>query len=193
MSINIYTVKHPLVLHWNSYLNNPSINDNEKYEVSNRINMALIYEASRKSLKTEKLYIKCINNIEEVSLISKRNFYLFCSDLHISQGISKEAKYLIPNINIYNFLLYFKNKQWDILKSHSILPKVLKNSDIIILEKQLDTAKLIPVLEYALQHEDSNTTLQICCTKCKQIELEVLSNIYPKLSIYTCFIENTNN
>nr|YP_009313192.1 Uracil phosphoribosyltransferase [Dermonema virens]SCW21446.1 Uracil phosphoribosyltransferase [Dermonema virens] len=190
MSINIYTIKHPLVLHWSSYLSNPSISIGNKNEVSNKVYLALLYEASRRSLDVTRLYIKYFSKTQEISLISRTKCYLFCSDIHISHEINKDAKYLIPNILVKQILLDFENNQWKILKAHSMLPVNLTESQVIILEHQLNTKRLRPVIEYILQCASYDVPIQICCYICKQVELESLSNQYPKLEIYTCIIDD---
>nr|YP_009314626.1 Uracil phosphoribosyltransferase [Liagoropsis maxima]SCW22880.1 Uracil phosphoribosyltransferase [Liagoropsis maxima] len=193
MSINIYTLKHPLVLNWISYLINPSLDKINKAELLNKLAIALLYEVTRKSIDVRNLYIKYLDFINEIYLISGKKIHLFCSDLTISQIITKDVTNLIPNLTVYPVILNWYNNLWDIIPNYQFFPETIQDNNIIIFEEELHAFKVSTIIKNILIRKGDINNIQICCITCTHHELEKLNNQYPNVHVYTATIINNYN
>nr|YP_009315850.1 Uracil phosphoribosyltransferase [Trichogloeopsis pedicellata]SCW24508.1 Uracil phosphoribosyltransferase [Trichogloeopsis pedicellata] len=187
MPIHIHSIKHPLVLNWISYLLNPNITTYNKNELINKLSLALIYEATRKSIKNQKLYIKYITHIHETYLMRQYDIIVFCTSITIGQIISKDLQYLIPNLQIHTIVLKKIDSGWDLFVENHKLQDITYNSQIIILEEELISSKIQAILEQIPKHI-LNNTIQICCSISNKLEIDKLSKIYTHIDVYTGYL-----
>nr|YP_009314011.1 Uracil phosphoribosyltransferase [Hommersandiophycus borowitzkae]SCW22265.1 Uracil phosphoribosyltransferase [Hommersandiophycus borowitzkae] len=192
MAINIYSIKHPLALNWMSQLLNSHVSQYHKQELINKISIALIYEATRRSIQHKKLYIKYINYIHETYMIDRCNIVVFCTSINICQIVSKDLQYLIPNLKLYPFIIkqLSTTNSWEIITEQQHLSSAInKNSQIIILSEELQASKIKALIKHITsEYYIINNIIQICCAICNHSELDNLSSTKTNLDIYTSYI-----
>lgn len=192
MSLSVYTVKHPLVMNWTSYLLHNELTTSDKFDIINKIGISLIYEATRKTTKINNLYLKEIHRIVEVNLLPYPiNFFIFI-DLHLAPILSKNIIDIIPQSEICTI-------SNEIHESNIFtLPKTSPSNahaQIILIKYNIDTTKTIQEINQliALYPNIKLQDIQLCCFMCKTSTLQCLGNTYPSLNIYTTQIINDNN
>nr|YP_009314215.1 Uracil phosphoribosyltransferase [Izziella formosana]SCW22469.1 Uracil phosphoribosyltransferase [Izziella formosana] len=186
MGINIYTIRHPLVLNWVNYLTHNKIHNNDRHELINKINLTLIYEACRKIIQGNALYIKYIDQINEVWLTDNSRIDLFSSNINILQMIGKDIRDMIPNLNIHlvSWQNHSDSKSQPIsTNGANILTRT--NTNIIILEEELESDNIVSTLKQIQSRQHKTQKIQICCCYCNTKELDNLSQEYSELDIYT--------
>nr|YP_009315241.1 Uracil phosphoribosyltransferase [Titanophycus setchellii]SCW23696.1 Uracil phosphoribosyltransferase [Titanophycus setchellii] len=191
MPINIYTVKHPLVLNWTNHLIHRTNHHNDHQELIGKISLALIYEVCRNTMENQTLYIKYIYQIHKIWLITNQNISLFCSDLQILQAISKDIYALVPSITIYPLIAEEKDHTWQITIMHKSWSRPGSLNNIIILENKLKTNKIHAIIKHIHNTKKANPKIHICCNQCNTTELDNLGQRYSKLNIYTGYIEDS--
>ena len=188
MPINIYTIKHPLILNWTNHLIHQTNSYHDTQELVNKISLALIYEVCRKKISSKTLYIKYIHQIHKIWLTDHRKISLLCPNLHILQAISKDARILFPTIRIHGLILTEHNNNWHINPLNISQPTLQETHNIIILENELKTNRIKAILEYIYNHHGGKPQIQICCNNCTTKELDNLGQDYSTLDIYTGYI-----
>nr|SCW23081.1 Uracil phosphoribosyltransferase [Nemalion sp. H.1444] len=189
MPINIYSIQHPLVLHWSNCLLNPYLKAVDTTDILHKLGLALIYELTRKSLHTQNLYIKYIDRFNNIQLITNDKICFVCSDLNIMQILGKDVTYIIPNLLNYIVPLFTQNGSWQIAPNNQILPEDIYNYTIIIFERELNSSKASVVIEHLLEKNIPFNHIQLCCIICSNKELEKLNIQYKNIKIYTCIID----
>lgn len=194
MSLNVYTIKHPLVLNWVNYLNHNEMTTADKYYIINKIGISLIYEAARKSIKLNTLYLKQLDKIVEVNILPQALNNLIFTDMYLCQILSKDIINILPLSRIYP-ISNSSNNHSIFLQKHNV-EFSQGRYNIIIIKEDINPRTIIDTIEqiiakYAQQEKISN--IQICCIRCKTSTLQLLGNRYPNLNIYTTQILNDNN
>ena len=185
MGINIYTIKHPLVLNWMNHLIHNKTQNNDRYELISKISLALVYEACRKILKNKTLYIRYMDEINEIWLFNNVKIDLFSSNINILQIIGKDIKNMVPNLNLY-FTDLHKGTDNNILIRHNTEKQSVQNiKSIILLEETLQFNKITSTLQKIYAHKTIKSKVCICCCYCNTTELDKLSQQYSSLEIYT--------
>nr|YP_010873274.1 Uracil phosphoribosyltransferase [Nemalion vermiculare]WGV34384.1 Uracil phosphoribosyltransferase [Nemalion vermiculare] len=188
MPINIYSIKHPLVLHWTSCLSNPSLKTIDSSGLLNKLGLALIYELTRKSLDSNHLYIKYVDYFHDIHLIVNDKICFVCSDLKILQVLGKDITYLIPNIFNYTVPLFLGDGSWHIAPNNQLLPEDISNYNMIVFEEELHNSKISVIISHLLEQNVPFSKIHLCCIICNRNELEKLNVQYPNISIYTCIM-----
>nr|YP_009628777.1 Phosphoribosyltransferase [Balbiania investiens]QBX88560.1 Phosphoribosyltransferase [Balbiania investiens] len=196
MPLNIYTINHPLVRIWTSYLcnNNMQISEKEMMETIHKIGMILVYESTRKSLNANNFYIKKLEEMIEVNLFPQQSFYSFISDMYLSQILSKDISYLVPNSKVYTIHPYLKNNKWVVSQDYNSIPQNLINhQNVVIMEQYLVTGKLLAIIDLLLHRHASIKNIRICCILCSTETFKAIGSRYPGLNIYTTKIIDDNS
>ncbi len=190
MPINIYAVKHPLVLNWTNHLIHNQNNHHDQQELISKITLALIYEACRNTIQSQTLYIKYINEIQTIWLMQNRPINLICSDIEILQMISKDVRKLIPAIIIHPILIAQQNNQWEIIPTNLNQSALQNTNRVIIIEYELKADKIDTILNHI--YNQKITKINICCNKCSSIELDNLGQKHRYIDVYTGYIANSD-
>nr|YP_009315648.1 Uracil phosphoribosyltransferase [Liagora brachyclada]SCW24306.1 Uracil phosphoribosyltransferase [Liagora brachyclada] len=185
MGINIYTIKHPLVLNWMNYLTHNNIPTNDRYELIHKISLALLYEACRKVLQNNTLYIKYINQVNEIWLTDNSPIDIFFSNINILQIAGKDIRNMIPNLNMHFIDLKNNTNNQHSISNNRKNSSTEKINSIIIVEEQLQSQRIISTLEKIYEKQQKYNNIQICCCYCNTTELDNLSQKYSNLDIYT--------
>jgi uracil phosphoribosyltransferase len=196
MPLNIYTINHPLVRIWTSYLcnNNMQISGEEIMEIVHKMGIVLIYESTRKSLNTNNFYIKKLDGMMEVNLFPQQSFCSVISDMYLSQILSKDIAYLLPNSKVYTIHPYLQNNEWFISQDYNSVPQNLMNhQNIVVMEQYLATDKLLVIIDLLLHRHALIRNIQICCILCSTEAFKAISKRYPSLNIYTTKIIDDNS
>nr|YP_009314831.1 Uracil phosphoribosyltransferase [Neoizziella asiatica]SCW23286.1 Uracil phosphoribosyltransferase [Neoizziella asiatica] len=191
MPINIYAVKHPLVLNWTNHLIHNNQSQYDQQELIHKISLSLIYEACRNTIHSQTLYLKYLNQMEKVWLIENQPIDLLCSDIQILQIISKDVKTLIPAVKIHPILAEKQKNQWQITSAYINRLALQKSKHIIIIEHELLADKIRTILSHIYDQNTINPQITICCNKCNSIELDNLGQKYIDVNIYTSYLVNT--
>nr|YP_009313604.1 Uracil phosphoribosyltransferase [Galaxaura rugosa]SCW21858.1 Uracil phosphoribosyltransferase [Galaxaura rugosa] len=189
MSLNIYTIKHPLVSNWTSSLiHSPNEQNKQKQETLKKISLCLIYEAMRKSIYIQELYIKNLDYINHINIISNNNINIVCCNFELHISLKHSLDKLIPNISIYPIIMTSDQKIININDK-----KTSKRKDnIIILEPYLEAKKIIQIINHIDSDYKLSNNIQICVIKVSTNEIQKLSEIYSHFSVYTTKIINDN-
>lgn len=191
MSLSVYTIKHPLVTNWTNHLVHNELTISEKFEIINKIGIALTYEATRKSIDIHQLYLKQIDNIVEVNLLPQEVNNLIFTDIFLSQILSKDLIDLIPLSHVYTIADYTINE--NIFIENQLLQKDKTKKNIIIIKQEIEKATIINILDQISGLHTNINKIQLCCLICRTSTLQFLGNRYPNLNIYTTQIINDNN
>jgi uracil phosphoribosyltransferase len=194
MNLNIYTINHPTINSLTSYICNTKVNIIEKRNILNQIYFALLYEATRKSIKLLNLYINKLNFISEIALLPKEISYLILSEIYISHILSKNIYDIIPKAIILPFDLDLVNNNQD---PKIIIPNKLNlcksNSQVFIIQQDLNADILFKILNSSIVNKVPIKQVQIICMFCSVDTLQQISQKYINLNIYTTKITRGNN
>lgn len=194
MNLNIYTINHPTINILTSYICNTKINMIEKRNILNQIYFALLYEATRKSIKLLNLYINKLNFISEIALLPKEISYLILSEIYISYILSKNIYDIIPKAIILPFDLDLVNNNQD---PKIIIPNKLNlyksNSQVLIIQQDLNADIIFKILNSSIVDKVPIKQVQIICIFCSIDTLQQISHKYINLNIYTTKITRGNN
>jgi uracil phosphoribosyltransferase len=196
MPLNIYTINHPLVRVWTSYFCNTNmhISAEEIIEIIHKIGIVLIYESTRKSLNTNNFYIKKLESIIEVNLFSQQSFCSVISEMYLSQILSKDISYLVPNSKVYTIHPCLQNNKWVVSQDYNSVPQNLINhQNIVVIEQYLATGKILAIIDLLLHRHALIKNIQICCILCHTEAFKAISKRYPNLNIYTTKIIDDNS
>nr|YP_009313400.1 Uracil phosphoribosyltransferase [Dichotomaria marginata]SCW21654.1 Uracil phosphoribosyltransferase [Dichotomaria marginata] len=193
MAFNIYTVKHPLVLNWTSTLNNLDIESQSiKNEIRHKIGISLVYEAMRKAIKIQNLYIKNLDYIHDIHFVCNSPINIICPDFNLYQLFKHHLEYFIPNVLIYPIILCSDQQIIDMTSPHIKKNYENINKNLLILEEYLEAKKITTILNYISKKHKDTKNIQICATITSAKEIQKLSKIYPQLHIYTTKLINDN-
>jgi uracil phosphoribosyltransferase len=194
MNLNIYTINHPTINSLTSYICNTKVNIIEKRNILNQIYFALLYEATRKSIKLLNLYINKLNFISEIALLPKEISYLILSEIYISHILSKNIYDIIPKAIILPFDLDLVNNNQD---PKIIIPNKLNlcksNSQVFIIQQDLNADIIFKILNSSIVNKVPIKQVQIICMFCSVDTLQQISQKYINLNIYTTKITRGNN
>lgn len=190
MSLSVYTVKHPLVMNWTNYLLHNELTISDQFEIINKIGISLIYEATRKTIQINKLYLKEINDVVEVNILPNNINYLVFTDIYFAQILSQNIINLIPNSKVYSI----SNLNNNIFLQSQILQNN-EHTHSILIKHDLDQVTIVKEINQILKKfpHINIKNIQVCCFMCKTSTLQFLGNTYPTLNIYTTQIINDNN
>jgi len=187
MPLNIYTIKHPLVLNWASSLSSTNTTL-EEFDLVKKIVLVLIYEATRKFIEIHELYLKRIDDVEEIHIIKNKFSYCIITNKYFSQISGGNILSLLPQASIYNFSLGSEDPAKEIQEKLGIIGPPMK---IILLQKRLDNTIITAINNLMLDLNIASDDLQICCVTCSSKNLEILSKTQPNLRIYTIKITDS--
>lgn len=194
MNLNIYTINHPTISSLTSYICNTKINIIEKRNILNQIYFALLYEATRKSIKLLNLYINKLNFISEIALLPKEISYIILSEIYISYILSKNIYDIIPKAIILPFDLdLVKNNQDPKIVIPNKLNLFKSNSQIFIIQQDLNADIIFKILNSSILSKVPIKQIQIICIFCSIDTLQQISQKYINLNIYTTKITRGNN
>jgi uracil phosphoribosyltransferase len=184
MSLNIYTIKHPLVLNWTSCLLNTPVKEFEKFELIHKIGLALIYESTRRSINTVNLYVKKLDYLQDIHLRSSKFLYTVIIEIYLSQVLSKDILSLIPNTRLCSISISSPNYLQEV---YTDLQSASEHRDksIVVIVESLNQHQIIPIIEMVKKVQGSLDNLQICCLTCSSEALQDLGAKYTYLNIYT--------
>jgi uracil phosphoribosyltransferase len=182
MPLSIYTVKHPLVLSWLSCLLREQITTLEEFDLIQKIVFALIYEATRKFIDIHELYLRRLDDLEEIYILENKFSYCIITDIYFSQISSKDFLSLLPQSSIYTLSLHSRDEKQYLKDKYDLMKPNIK---IIILQKLLDDKIIRAITNLMLDLQLSSHNLQICCLSCSSKNLDILSQTHPNLQIYT--------
>lgn len=197
MALKIYTINHPLVRNWSSYLFNVKVKFNDKKEIFNQLYSSLLYEAMRKSVQTIDLYLLKLNNISEISLLPKKKQCTVLSEINLLQTLGQNIYKLIPHVTIWPFQSNYNeylNKE-TINFIDSLIP-IQYNSNIIVLETDLNDEIIFSIFNLILNKKITIDQVLIICLTCSKDTLQKINKNYTNINliIYTTkIIENNNN
>nr|YP_009390030.1 uracil phosphoribosyltransferase [Sheathia arcuata]ART65398.1 uracil phosphoribosyltransferase [Sheathia arcuata] len=194
MNLNIYTINHPSISSLISYIYNTKINIVEKRNILNQIYFALLYEATRKSIKLLNLYINKLNFISEIALLPKEISYIILSEIYISYILSKNIYDIIPKAIILPFDLdLVKNNQDPKIIRPNKLHLFKSNSQIFIIQQNLNADIIFKILNSSILNKVPIKQVQVICIFCSIDTLQQISQKYINLNIYTTKIIRGNN
>ena len=194
MNLNIYTINHPPISSLTSYICNTKINIIEKRNILNQIYFALLYEATRKSIKLLNLYINKLNFISEIALLPKEISYIILSEIYISYILSKNIYDIIPKAIILPFDLdLVKNNQDPKIVIPNKLNLFKSNSQVFIIQQDLNADIIFKILNSSILSKVPIKQVQIICIFCSIDTLQQISQKYINLNIYTTKITRGNN
>ena len=194
MNLNIYTINHPTISSLTSYICNTKINIIEKRNILNQIYFALLYEATRKSIKLLNLYINKLNFISEIALLPKEISYIILSEIYISYILSKNIYDIIPKAIILPFDLdLVKNNQDPKIVIPNKLNLFKSNSQVFIIQQDLNADIIFKILNSSILSKVPIKQIQIICIFCSIDTLQQISQKYINLNIYTTKITRGNN
>ena len=194
MNLNIYTINHPTISSLTSYICNTKINIIEKRNILNQIYFALLYEATRKSIKLLNLYINKLNFISEIALLPKEISYIILSEIYISYIFSKNIYDIIPKAIILPFDLdLVKNNQDPKIVIPNKLNLFKSNSQVFIIQQDLNADIIFKILNSSILSKVPIKQVQIICIFCSIDTLQQISQKYINLNIYTTKITRGNN
>ena len=194
MNLNIYTINHPTISSLTSYICNTKINIIERRNILNQIYFALLYEATRKSIKLLNLYINKLNFISEIALLPKEISYIILSEIYISYILSKNIYDIIPKAIILPFDLdLVKNNQDPKIVIPNKLNLFKSNSQVFIIQQDLNADIIFKILNSSILSKVPIKQIQIICIFCSIDTLQQISQKYINLNIYTTKITRGNN
>nr|YP_009392785.1 uracil phosphoribosyltransferase [Bostrychia tenella]ARW61347.1 uracil phosphoribosyltransferase [Bostrychia tenella] len=187
MTLNIYTISHPII----QFLASSIINQNTEQNVYEKncqyIGLLFIYEVLRKYTKIEELYIKKMYSTKNFYLINlQTKFYIF-TDLSKNYKMVTEIKILLPNIEIIH-IEYRNNDTMNKNTENNIKHIKIKYSNIkiFILDEIVNNEQIIKIIKYLeTQTKISLNNIILACIACYDDILHKLDNIYPQLKVYT--------
>jgi uracil phosphoribosyltransferase len=194
MNLNIYTINHPIIRNLTSYICNTEINIIERRNILNQIYFALLYEATRKSIKLLNLYIHKLNAISEIVLFQKEMSYIILSEMHIPYILSKSIYDMMPEAIILPFGTDFINTYQDPkTKIQSHLNSCKSNSQVFIIQQDLNADIIFQILNSISLNKVPIKQVQVICILCSTETLQQISQKYVNLNIYTTKITRGNN
>lgn len=187
MSISIYTIKHPLALSWDSCLLQKDLTNFEEFDLIQKLVMALIYEASRKFIQVDQLYLKKINSLETLNILNNNFAYCIITNTYITQIAGKKILSVLPKSQIYSETI----QQHDIKNLCKNYKLSLCNIKIIVIEDLLRSKIVKNIFQVMSELHIKPQNLQICCISCSSNTLESLNLACPDLNIYTLKLINS--
>jgi uracil phosphoribosyltransferase len=196
MTLSIYTINHPLVQHWSSYILNVSNAKNEQKNIISQIFLILLYESTRKSTELINLYLNKLEYITEINLIDRKKTNLIFSEIYLTEILGKNIYQFFPEAQILSFQIINLNKNKHYIKFDDLSSFFQLNTHVIIIEQYLDLnsvsriINLIDCTQYVIKK------IQIICLMCSNEILQIINKKYNNINItiYTItIIENNNN
>lgn len=193
MQLNIYIISHPLIQNLSQQIINHTL---RKYTYNcltiyyKQIGQLMIYEAIRKWIKNQKIYIKTLNTIKELSILHPKESYIIIADLINSHELVSEIPALLPESNIIHRSL---DKQILLSNEDDIINQIITKKDkIFIIIKFLNSYSIIKLIQDLIskKHVKLNQICIICIT-CDNKILDKIGSNYPHLNIYTTKIITT--
>ncbi len=182
MPLNIYTIKHPLALSWVSCLSQQGMTNFEEFDLIERLILTLVYEATRKFIHINKIYLKKLDSLTTVNTISNKFEYCILLNSRTTQIAGKKILSFFPQAQIYNFPI-------DIINKYK--KRTNCNIKILFIQELLDSDNTIRTLHMLYNCKTVTTDLQICSISCSSHALERINLSYPNLKIYTVGIKNS--
>nr|YP_009393620.1 uracil phosphoribosyltransferase [Bostrychia simpliciuscula]ARW62182.1 uracil phosphoribosyltransferase [Bostrychia simpliciuscula] len=194
MQLNIYKISHPIIQFLSSSIINKTTSKSLHEQHYKYIGLLFIYEVLRKYIKTEELYIKNIHYTKNVNLINLQNRCYIFTDLPSTYRMITDIKILLPNIEIVH--VEYKNDHTidkEIKNINKNIELKYFNINIFILDEIIKNEEIIKLIKYLKRHTKvPSENMHIACIACYNEILNKLSNIYPKLKVYTTKIIYNN-
>nr|QCI07772.1 hypothetical protein [Pleonosporium borreri] len=181
MQLNIYIISHPIIKLLSTSLLCSNINKIVKFNNYKLCSLLLIYEASRKSIAIQPIYLKKFQSLTELYLINKyQKYYLFTNVIE-NYMILTDIKLIIPDI----FILDIKQNNSIKLNQH-IIKNTKYNNKIIIFEKILSTSKILEIIDnLTINYKIPIENINIISIACYNYVLNIIGKQYSNLKIYT--------
>jgi uracil phosphoribosyltransferase len=196
MPLNIYTINHPLVRNWSSYICNVNLSFNDKKETLNQLYLSLLYEATRKSIKTIDLYLHKLKHSSEISLLCNKGKSLIFSEINLVQILGKNLYQIIPDSLIWPFHInnHQVSKKQNISFFNSLIPKQF-HYQIVILETYLHYETVHYIFNLINTENITTDKILIICLICSTDTLQIIKKNYTNinLTIYTTKIIENND
>nr|YP_009399817.1 uracil phosphoribosyltransferase [Digenea simplex]ARW69636.1 uracil phosphoribosyltransferase [Digenea simplex] len=183
MQLNIYKISNPIIKLLSNSVKNNQI---AMYEYQYRyLGLLIMYEAFRKYIEIDKIYIKYLNSIEDLYAVNCKQNYLIMSNLSDTYQMLSDIRLIVPNVRIID--INDETNLHNIITNNNettyfILEKSLSNNNIISLINNLNTKKKIPLEK-----------INIVCLYSYHEILNQIGNLYPMLTIYTTEIIYNNS
>nr|YP_009315444.1 Uracil phosphoribosyltransferase [Yamadaella caenomyce]SCW23899.1 Uracil phosphoribosyltransferase [Yamadaella caenomyce] len=187
MTLNIYTIKHPLILTWTSNLRQPGLYGKRRYDLLTKIHVQLVYELLRHELNADKLYIKNLDKLEEFHIINTNILSIICPDMKLHVLFRKTVEEFSNTILFSELVLYKDNDQWKIITTEDQVTDWQKPVKFTIVEEKLITDRILAVLTHltSKKQRTTNQVINICCATCSHQELDMLAKQYKNINVYT--------
>jgi len=192
MQLNVYLISHPLIQNLShQIINNKQTNNYYIQNLSDKeLGKLMTYEAIRKWIQSQKIYIKNLHHIKELYILNPKESYIIIADLIHSHNLVSDISILLPKSEFQHYNLETKRNTINNEYQH-LSQTITKNYKIIIIIKFLENYSIITLLNYLLLEKNAKLN-QICiiCITCKNIILDKIGIQYPNLKIYTTKIIN---
>ncbi len=181
MQLNIYIISHPIIKLLSTSLLCSNIHNTVQFHNYKSCSLLLFYEASRKSIYTQTIYLNKFQSLTELYLINKYQKYYLFTNVVENYMILTEIKLMIPNISIVDI------NQYNTIKLNNDCIKNTKyNNNIIIFEKFLSNSKTLKVIEnLAINQKIPIENINIIAIACYNYILNIIGKQYSNLKIYT--------
>nr|YP_009297836.1 uracil phosphoribosyltransferase [Kumanoa americana]AOM67570.1 uracil phosphoribosyltransferase [Kumanoa americana] len=196
MTLSIYTIKHPLVQHWSSYILNVTNAKHEQKNIVSQIFLTLLYESTRKSIKLINLYINHLGYIKEINLICNKRPYLIFSEINLIEILGKNIYKFFPEADILPFqITNFSKSRQTYIEFGDLSNCCQLNPHIIIIEQYLNLDSMSKIVSSIKNTKYAIQEIQVICFICSNEILQIINKTYINinLTIYTTkIIENSN-
>nr|AYR06380.1 uracil phosphoribosyltransferase [Rhodogorgon sp.] len=187
MKLNIHIVTHPIIQQLTSKLKNNSTNHIAQDKTSQQLGIFLIYETIRNWLKNQELYIKNIYFIKRFILANPKDSCMIITNIPQNFNLIQEVQGFIPNCQTVLVNICKADNGWQVNPLFNFIPsRINENKKIIILDKDLHLETVIVLINYLTTNKHIKLSqIRISSITCNIQTLQILSDKYPKLNIYT--------
>nr|YP_009511770.1 hypothetical protein [Melanthalia intermedia]AXI97647.1 hypothetical protein [Melanthalia intermedia] len=191
MQLNIYVIIHPIIQRLANEIiyNYDKSRTNRMYDSNiKKLEILILYESIRKSIKGQNAYIKQIDLFKEKYLLDNKKKYLIVANLVTAYNIISEVNSLMPEKDIKHIdlkqILGKDNNKKSITNYLSSRNSI--NYRIIIFEKFLNKHTTIKILDYLTNKTSVKIgQVQVACIACNNKIIRQIGRKYSNLSIYT--------
>nr|YP_009773986.1 uracil phosphoribosyltransferase or UMP pyrophosphorylase [Caulacanthus okamurae]QIZ74603.1 uracil phosphoribosyltransferase or UMP pyrophosphorylase [Caulacanthus okamurae] len=190
MQLNVYLISNPIISKLSHQIIYSAEKKNNIYiDIQCQLNLFLIYETLKKWIKIENIYIKNIDHIKKKCIFDTQESHLLLTNIQDCSNIISNIKTILPKLYIVHTCIDEKTKQYININDDYLgkdIINTIKKQKIIIIQTLLNNNSIIQLLNYlTLNHKINVNAIKIICTGCTTNILEMISNEYPSLEIYT--------
>nr|QCI05465.1 hypothetical protein [Crouania attenuata] len=199
MQLNIYLLSHPLIKQISSsildikyiesltHINTTSL----KEYYSKTLGIFLIYESMRKWINLNKFYLKKLNQVQEIYIVSPKEKYIMITDIIKNYQIIGDIKIMIPEIQFIHLNSEYINTHSHLFNEEIKKYNISIHTNIILLQTLLNDHVILKYINILKSKSNVMTKkIHILCFTCNNKILDRIGQIYPELNIYTTQIIN---